>query len=102
MSSDKLEQVTQGESPPELSSGAETKRRTARRKFLARGTAAGSGMLIVTLYHQRAYGGDKAKKVLVSSPETCRSIGGTPTGHEKQVKDSVTGHKVKRTECELP
>ena len=83
-------------------SSTETKRRAARRRFLARGTAAGSGVLIVTLYHQRGFAkSNHAKKIFVSSPERCLSLGGTDHG-EKKVKDSVTGEKVKRTECELP
>ncbi|MEO8304438.1 MAG: hypothetical protein ABI724_09985 [Betaproteobacteria bacterium] len=80
---------------------AETKRKAARRRFLARGTAAGSGLLIVTLYHQRGMANPHGQKVLVSSIETCASIGGKKAG-EKDVKDSVTGKKVKRIECELP
>jgi|OpeIllAssembly_1097287.scaffolds.fasta_scaffold2574893_1 hypothetical protein len=90
--------------PPEAATGADAKRLAARRRFLARGTAAGSGFAIVTLYHQRAFawrfGG--RDKVLVSSPETCLSLGGKAKGTSSKVKDSVTGKSVKRFECDLP
>ena len=79
---------------------AEAKRRVARRRFLAKSGAAGSGMLIVTLYHQRGFGKDKPpKKVILSSPEACLSLGGKPkTVHD--AKDSL-GNKLKdAVECD--
>ena len=53
------------------------KRRAARRRFLARGTKVGSGLLIVTLYHQRGWAGG-SKKIFTSSVEMCMSLLGTP------------------------
>ena len=44
-----------GDSPRPDSASAEAKRMAARRRFLARGAAGGSGLLIVTLCHQRAF-----------------------------------------------
>ncbi len=52
---------------------AEQKRRVARRQFL-RGTVAGSGMVIATMYHQRASAALDA--ILASSPEACFSLTG--------------------------
>lgn len=57
---------TAGHSP------AEQKRRVARRLFL-RGTVAGSGMVIATMYHQRA---SAQAAILASSPEACFSLTG--------------------------
>ena len=79
---------------------AEAKRRVARRRFLARSGAAGSGMLIVTLYHQRGFGKDHpAKKIILSSPEACQSLGGQPkTVHN--VKDSLGNRIRDAVECD--
>jgi hypothetical protein len=93
---------------PDGTVSAETKRRAARRRFLRQGGAAGSGLLIVTLSHQRAFAGSK-KTVYTSTAETCYSIGGTlPAGKKnpvkKKVEDSVNpGKKVERWvyECEV-
>lgn len=78
----------------------ERKRADARRRFL-RGATAGSGLLIITVYHQRAFAG---KKVLVSSVETCASLTGTPKkGNDgsktKKVIDAETGQKVDAYVC---
>ncbi len=54
-------------------SPAERKRREARRLFL-RGTVAGSGMVIATMYHQRASA--QVGTILASSPEACFSLTG--------------------------
>lgn len=59
---------------------AEDKRLAARRRFLGRGAAAGSGLLIVTLFHRRAFAwsswDNTTKLNLVSSIEACNSYGG--------------------------
>jgi hypothetical protein len=71
---------------------AEQKRRVARRLFL-RGTVAGSGIVIATMYHQRA---SAQTKILASSPEACFSLTGVRSttitevqsmGRTKQVFD---------------
>ena len=75
---------------------AEAKRRAARRRFVARGAAAGSGLLIVTLYHQRGLAA--SKKIFTSSAEMCLSLKGTP-GKTEQIpnpenpKQKITAHQ---------
>ena len=56
---------------------------------------------MLTLYHSKGGAKDKAKKVNLSSAEACESLGGIP-GKTVKVKDSVTGKKVDKIECELP
>jgi len=58
-------------------SAAEVKRLNARRRFLRRTSTAASGVLVVTLVHQRGVSAQTALK-FVSSPEACLSLGGTP------------------------
>jgi len=78
----------------DLTAVAEEKRRAARRRFLLRSTKAGSGVLVVTLCHQRAFAkkpGLVATNVhMVSSEAQCSSLRGifdnTPTA-----SDSVQG-----------
>ena len=83
-------------------SPAETKRRTARRRFLARGAAAGSGLLIVTLHHERSFATIQTNNKYVSSPEQCHSIGGKKI-RTVDVPDSVSKKKtVTRVECDVP
>lgn len=64
----------------EVPATAEAKRHAARRRFLGRSAAAGSGLLIVTLFHRRAFAWDSwgttSKTHLVSSIEACNSYGG--------------------------
>jgi hypothetical protein len=97
---DESNSMPQPESPTGLSPAAEAKRRAARRKFLAR-SSAGAGAAIVTLHHERAsawgWNWDGGGKVLVSSDEACRSIGGKPSGTKEVTSFSK---KVKRTVCE--
>ena len=66
---------------------AEDRRVAARRRFLRRGTAAGSGVLIYTIHHNRSFAG--TKKVIASSVAACESRGGTEAKLTKVV-DSVT------------
>jgi hypothetical protein len=82
------------------SSPAETKRQTARRRFLARGTAAGSGLLIVTLYHQRGLA-NGTELLLRSSELDCTSIGRTAQ-HDSQglvLYDASVAGAPKRVNC---
>ena len=74
--------------PPEKPDAAEEQRVAARRRFLKRGSAAGSGLAIYTIYHQRSFAGGTAKKVIVSSPAACASLGGSEAKKTKVV-DSV-------------
>ena len=71
---------------------AEERRIAARRRFLCQGAAAGSGVLIYTIPHSRSFGKPKedhgSKKVLVSSPAACASVGGSEA-KKKKVVDSV-------------
>ena len=80
---------------------AESKRATARRRFLRQGAAAGTGILVVTLHHQRAMAA--AKKVMASSAATCLSLGGTSKG-TTQVLDvnNPSGPKVTVVQCQIP
>ncbi|MET0164152.1 MAG: hypothetical protein ABW318_04010 [Vicinamibacterales bacterium] len=55
-----------------LSGAAEEKRKIARRKFLLGSTAAGTGLLVTTLCHQRAAANVRA----VSTLEACTSLHG--------------------------
>ena len=102
MSSDPSNSKVPAPVPPDAAATAEAKRRAARRRFLARG-GAGSGLAIVTLYHQRAFATWSVDRtVLVSSPETCASIGGKK-GDKKWALSSVTPKKyVERYECDVP
>jgi|ERR1041385_6477921 len=88
-----------GTPPAERPDAAEEKRLEARRRFVSRG-AAGSGAVVLTLYHSKGAVA-KAKKVNLSSAEACQSLGGVP-GKTVKVKDSVTGKKVDKIECEIP
>jgi hypothetical protein len=67
-------------------SPSDVRRNDARRRFLREGAAAGSGLVIYTIHHQRSFAG--AKKVIASSPLACQSLG---FNSSKQVKviDSV-------------
>lgn len=80
---------------------AEAKRTAARRRFLKQGTAAGTGILIVTLHHQRAIAG--AKKIMTSSAAVCASLHGTSKG-TKSVRNvtNANGPKVTVTQCQMP
>jgi hypothetical protein len=89
---------------------AEKKRLEARRRFMKSG-AAGSGAVVLTVYHTKGYAG--SKKVVLSSVEACTSLGGTPGKKPIKVQDSVTpyifddkGKKIKniveKIDCELP
>lgn len=75
----------------------EAKRTAARRRFLKQGTA-GTGILIVTLHHQRAIA---AKKIMTSGAATCLSAGGT-VGKTTTVTDKSTGLKTTATQCTIP
>jgi len=104
---------------------AEIKRLAARRRFLAGAAAGGSGLLIVTLCHQRASANplDEALAtsaleqqaegypeqsmtqksytphgVLVSSTLACASLHGSAVKNVT-VLSSVTGHPVTRVDC---
>ena len=97
-----LQDCSPGTPPAEHADPAEAKRLEARRRFVKRG-AAGSSAVLFTLYHTKGSAGskDKGKKVNLSSAQACESLGGTP-GKTKKVKDSVTGQKVDKVQCELP
>lgn len=75
----------------EASTTAEEKRRAARRRFLGRSAAAGSGLVIVTLVHTRAFawGTTNTDQHLVSSIEACKSWGGK--GAYLETKDTWGG-----------
>ncbi len=115
------ENLPNGESHRPENASAEAKRMAARRRFLARGAAGGSGLLIVTLCHQRAIArrpgalehNDPRKAVapatqqqdttqptqqgiLVSSELMCQSLGGHLNGNQFL---SVDGSTV-RFDCE--
>lgn len=82
---------------------AEGKRRAARRRFLGRSAAAGSGLLIVTLFHRRAFAWDNWTKLnLVSSIEACNSYGGKIERNWKgavMYDNSVSSKKPDRYNC---
>jgi hypothetical protein len=90
--------------PATESAPAEAKRTAARRRFLNLG-AAGSGIVIVTLFHQRsAIAG--AKKVFVSSALVCASLHGTVqmkngVPQASKVLDSMSGQKTSAFQCSL-
>jgi hypothetical protein len=91
----------EAESPSALTPAAEAKRRAARRKFLMRSTAAGSGFLIVTLYHQRSMATQRDPNTMyVSSATTCTSLGRV-AGDPIKVDNSLapSGPKVLMTPC---
>jgi hypothetical protein len=111
MSEVKPQNDSDGVTPAGEPSKAEVKRLAARRRFLKRGAAAGSGAVVLTLYHTKGYAG--GKKVVLSSAMACMSLGGTPGKKPVKVQDSVVpyvydakGNKKKNmvevTECELP
>jgi len=106
-----LQDGSAGTPPAEQPDPAEAKRLRARRRFMKDG-AAGSGAIVLTLYHTKGYAGG-GKKVNLSSEQACLSMGGTPGKKPVKVKDSVTPyvfdaqgkkHKnfVEKIECELP
>ena len=84
---------------PPASAIGEDKRRAARRRFLMRG-AAGSGVVIVTLYHQRTALAKKTS-IYTSSPEFCLSLQGTPSRKTTMVPnpDNPT-QKIPAYECQ--
>jgi len=45
----------------------------ARRRFLARGTAVGTGVVVMTVHHQRGFA--QTAPLVVSSAATCNSLG---------------------------
>jgi hypothetical protein len=102
MPNDQAKSTTPAPASPDPVSAADAKRRAARRRFLARGSA-GSGMVIVTLYHQRAFGTYTTDRtILASSPEACHSLGGK-AGYKKWTESSVTPKKyVERYTCDVP
>ena len=80
--------------------GADAKRLAARRRFLARGAVAGSGFLIVTLYHQRGMAG--SKKIFTSTAEMCLSLGGTPGKSEMVPNPENPAQKMPAIQCSNP
>lgn len=96
-----MSQNKPGEHPVDAPATAvsEDKRRAARRRFLMRG-AAGSGVVIVTLYHQRSALAKKTS-IYTSSPEFCLSLKGTPTRKTTMVPnpDNPT-QKIPAYECQ--
>lgn len=78
----------------EASAAAEAKRRAARRRFLGRSAATGSGLVIVTLFHSRAFADTKN----VSSVEACNSLHGTL--RPGTVESSVPGGPA-RMQCDF-
>lgn len=87
MSEVKPQNDSDGASPAGEPNQAEVKRLAARRRFLKRGAAAGSGAVVLTLYHTKGYAG--GKKVVLSSTVACMSLGGTPSTKTVKVQDSV-------------
>ena len=69
---------------PDAPAAAEEKRRAARRRFLGRSAAAGSGLAIVTLYHTRAFATNGEKKI--SSFAECSSMHGNVVKDNNGVK----------------
>jgi hypothetical protein len=91
----------EAELPAALTPAAEAKRRAARRKFLMRSSAAGSGILIVTLAHQRSFAYQRKDGFqYLSSDAACTSLGKTPI-QTVNVDNSLTntGPKVAKVEC---
>jgi len=86
MSDDKLDKKVEVGPPTPGEGTAEDRRTAARRRFLRQGAAAGSGIVIYTIHHNRAFAG--TKKVLASSVAACESRGGTDAKKTKVV-DSV-------------
>jgi len=103
MSEKDLQDRSTGAPPGEQPDPAEAKRLDARRRFV-KNTAAGSSAVLFTLYHTKGSAGskDQGKKVVLSTAQACLSLGGTPGKKPIKVKDSVTGKKVEKTECQLP
>ena len=67
------------------SAAAEAKRRAARRRFLGQSAATGSGLVVVTLFHTRAFARQPTTQNgttthLVSSIEACNSWAGAAGG----------------------
>jgi hypothetical protein len=96
MNNDESKKATEGELD-----GAEAKRTAARRRFLKQGTAVGTGILVVTLHHQRAMAGGTT--IMTSSAGTCLSLKGTVQG-TTQVHNvtNPTGPMVTVTQCITP
>jgi hypothetical protein len=86
MSDEKLDNDVEAGRPATGEGTAEDRRVAARRRFLRKGAAAGSGVLIYTIHHNRSFAG--TKKVFVSSVAACESRGGTEAKKTKVV-DSV-------------
>jgi len=86
MSDEKRDNDVEAGRPATGEGTAEDRRVAARRRFLRQGTAAGSGILIYTIHHNRSFAG--SKKVIVSSVAACESRGGTDAKKTKVV-DSV-------------
>jgi hypothetical protein len=86
MSDEKPDKDIEAGHPATGEGTAEERRVAARRRFLRQGTAAGSGVLIYTIHHNRSFAG--TKKVIASSVAACESRGGTDAKKTKVV-DSV-------------
>lgn len=86
MSDDKQNDGTAPDLPSAVDPAAQERRVAARRRFLRQGAAAGSGIVIYTIHHNRAFAG--TKKVFVSSVAACESRGGSQAKKTKAV-DSV-------------
>ena len=76
-------------------------KKVPRRRFLKRSAAAGTGILVVTVHHQRAIAG--AKKIMTSTAATCLSMHGTPS-KQTQVHNVTNpgGPLVNVTVCTIP
>lgn len=87
----------------DVATPAEAKRRAARRRFLGRSAAVGSGLGITTLFHTRAFGQNLN---LVSSIEACTSFPGAQVEYEngfpKLYQNSVTPEVFNRYNCIKP
>jgi hypothetical protein len=108
-----MNEPNQDKTPEELqtdASIAEAKRLAARRRFLGRGTAAASGLVIVTLCHQRAFAKKPAPAPWVpptTQPQTptvplgsaalCQSLGG---GNQVYTVTDSMGHSKGQVQCQ--
>lgn len=87
MSDDRLEHEIEAGPRAAGEGTAEDRRNAARRRFLRQGAAAGSGIVIYTIHHNRSFA-NTTKTAFVSSVAACESRGGSDALKTKVV-DSV-------------
>lgn len=69
-------------------SSTEARRMAARRRFLGRSAAVGTGAIVYTIHHARSFAGGGTTTYYLSSPEHCMSLTGN-WGTKVKTVDSI-------------